>query len=122
MKVCFPIKENNGIDSIVFNHFGSAPFFIIVDLENNNIEVVNNGDLGHEHGMCQPIKALSGHLVDAVLVAGIGAGAIMKLNGMGIKVYKVAESTISENIELLKNNKLVEFSANNACTHHDCKH
>ncbi len=33
MKICFPVNSENGLDSIVFNHFGSAPFFIIFDTE-----------------------------------------------------------------------------------------
>ena len=40
---------------------------------------------------CNPIKALSGEVVDAVVVGGIGKGAIIKLNSMGIKVYKAIE-------------------------------
>ena len=33
MKVCFPVKSNEGMSSIPYNHFGSAPEFIICDLE-----------------------------------------------------------------------------------------
>ena len=31
MKICIPVNENNGVDSSVSAHFGSAPFFMIVD-------------------------------------------------------------------------------------------
>lgn len=120
MKVCFPVKSNEGFQSVTYNHFGNAPLFIICDLENNEIKSVNNGDLNHEHGKCQPIKALSGEIVDAVIVGGIGAGAISKLSSMGIKVYKACNGTIEENIKLFKENKLTQFNANNACAHHDC--
>lgn len=122
MKVCIPIKENKGLDSTAYNHFGTAPFFLIYDLENEEIKVIENGDLNHSHGMCQPLKALGGENVDAILVGGIGAGALMKLNNQGIKAYKVTSETVLKNIELLKNNKLGEFSANNSCNHHDCHH
>lgn len=122
MKVCFPVKSNEGINSIPFNHFGSAPEFIIVNLEDNSVSSVNNGDLGHEHGKCQPIKALSGETVDAVIVGGIGQGAISKLNSMGIKVYRSEEGTIEENIKSLNEGKLQEFSSNHSCNHHGCGH
>ncbi|MEA4827894.1 MAG: NifB/NifX family molybdenum-iron cluster-binding protein [Clostridium sp.] len=122
MKVCIPVKENKGVESIPYNHFGSAPYFIIYDTESKEIKTIENGDLNHAHGMCQPLKALSGEKVDVVLVGGIGAGAINKLKSQSIKVCRVVEGTIEENIELLKEDKLVEFSINNICSNHDCHH
>lgn len=121
MKVCFPVKSNEGLNSIPYNHFGTAPEFIICDLETNDVKSLNNGDLGHNHGNCQPMKALSGEVVDAVVVGGIGQGAISKLNSMGIKVYKCTEGTIKDNIELLNNNGLIEFNPNHSCNHHGCE-
>ena len=47
MKICFPIGNSKGIDSIVFGHFGSAPGFLIVDTENMHTEEIRNGDLHH---------------------------------------------------------------------------
>jgi predicted Fe-Mo cluster-binding NifX family protein len=122
MKVCIPIKENKGLDSTAYNHFGTAPFFLIYDLENEEMKVIENGDLHHSHGMCQPLKALGGEKVDAILVVGIGAGALMKLSNQGVKAYKVSNETVLKNIELLKSNQLTEFSINNSCNHHDCNH
>lgn len=122
MKVCFPVKSNEGINSIPYNHFGTAPLFIICDTETEEVKTINNGDLGHEHGKCQPIKALSGEVVDAVIVGGIGAGAITKLNSMGIKVYKSIEGNVHENLDAYKKNELVQFSQNHTCNHDGCSH
>ena len=122
MKICVPVEVNNGLESKPFGHFGSAPMFVVCDLESGNLSTINNGDLGHEHGKCQPIKALSGETVDAVIVGGIGQGAIVKLNSMGIKVYKSEEGSISDNINLLNQGKLEEFNMNHTCNHHGCGH
>ncbi len=122
MKICIPVTENKGMESVPFNHFGSAPMFVVCDLESKEVRSLQNGDLGHEHGKCQPIKALSGEVVDAVIVGGIGQGAISKLNSMGIKVYRACEGDIATNIESLKANKLVEFAANHSCNHDGCSH
>ena len=122
MKVCIPVKENKGKDSISYNHFGTAPFFLIYDLENEEMKVIENRDLHHTHGMCQPLKALGGEPIDAILVGGIGTGALTKLINQGIKAYKVANETVLQNIELFKKNKLTEFSINNSCNDHDCSH
>lgn len=122
MKVCIPVKENKGLESNPYNHFGSAPFFLICDLEKDEIKVIQNEDLHHAHGMCQPLKALGGESVDVILVGGIGAGALMKLANQGIKAYKVENETVARNVELFKRNELVEFSATNSCNHHNCGH
>jgi len=122
MKICVPVEVNEGLDSKPFGHFGSAPMFVVCDLESGDISTINNGDLGHEHGKCQPIKDLSGNVVDAVIVGGIGQGAIMKLNSMKIKVYRAQGETIEENLNLLKENKLQEFPSNHTCSHDGCGH
>ena len=122
MKVCFPVKSNEGMSSIPYNHFGSAPEFVICDLESNDVIAIGNGDVGHEHGQCRPLKALSGEVVDAVVVGGIGKGAIVKLNSMGIKVYQSIEGTIEENVNSLKNGELKEFDSNHTCNHDGCSH
>lgn len=122
MKVCIPIEENKGLDSIAYNHFGTAPFFLIYNLDNEETKVIKNGDLHHTHGMCQPLKALDGEKVDVILVGGIGAGALMKLNNQGIRVYRVTNETVLKNVELLKRSELAEFSPKNSCNHHNCSH
>lgn len=124
MKVGFAVQANEGIESKVFNHFGSAPVFIIVDAASSDITTVNNQDLHHVHGACNPIKALDGQSVDAMVVGGIGAGALFKLNAMGIKVYGSAAATVKENLALLNANKLQELFVMQACRGHEggCGH
>lgn len=122
MKVCIPVQENKGLDSIVYDHFGSAPIFLIYDSESSQIKAINNGDLHHVHGKCQPLRALNGEAIDALLVGGIGAGALMKLNAQGVKAYRVVNGTAAQNIELLKNKQLGEFTVTNSCNHHNCAH
>lgn len=122
MKVCIPVKENKGLESLVYNHFGSAPFFLIYDLEKEDYKVIENKDLHHSHGMCQPLKAIDGESVDAILVGGIGANALRKLNFQGIIAYRVKEGSILDNIELFKKNQLMEFSVESSCSHHGCNH
>jgi predicted Fe-Mo cluster-binding NifX family protein len=124
MKVGFAIQGNDGVASKVYDHFGSAPAFIIVDTGAKDVLTVNNRDLHHVHGACNPIMALDGKSVDVMVVSGIGSGAITKLNAMGVKVYASAASTVKENLELLSQNKLEELSVYNACRSHQggCGH
>lgn len=124
MKICFPVESDKGAESEVFGHFGSAPMFVVFDTETQTIGNINNQDLGHVHGMCNPLKALGGKKVDAVIVGGIGAGAINKLNEMGIKVYRALQGTVRDNIELFKKNIMHEMTIKHACGGHsgECGH
>jgi predicted Fe-Mo cluster-binding NifX family protein len=124
MKVGFAVQEIQGVESRVYDHFGSAPAFIIVDTEGKEVLTVNNKDLHHVHGACNPIMALDGKSVDAMVVGGIGAGALVKLNAMGIRVYGAGASTVKENLALLGENRLQELSIYNSCRSHQggCGH
>ena len=42
MKVAFPTQENIGFDSIVYSHFGSARFFIIIDEKTGDLTARGN--------------------------------------------------------------------------------
>jgi predicted Fe-Mo cluster-binding NifX family protein len=118
MKICFPTDDLRGLDSVVFSHFGSAPGFVVVDTESKGIEEINNSDMHHVHGMCQPLKALGGLSVDAVAVGGIGMGALMKLQAMGITVYRAQSGTVGQNISLLMNQGLPQFDPSFTCSGH----
>lgn len=124
MKVCFPVQKDEGMESQVYNHFGSAPIFIVVDTEGKEVNRVDNGDLHHVHGACNPIMALGGQKVDALVVGGIGGGALMKLNAMGVKVYEAGTPMVKENLALLKENALQELSMDHSCQIHEggCRH
>lgn len=121
MKVGFPVNNNLGMESVPFEHFGSAPMFVVCDLEKGEVKTINNGDLGHEHGNCNPMKALSGEKVDAVIVGGIGMGAVKALNRLGIKVFKAIKGTLQDNIEAYKEGKLEDFTLKYACNHDGCE-
>ena len=122
MKVCFPVKENRGLESAVFGHFGSAPVFVIIDTGGGEVAEVINRDLHHAHGACSPIKALGGHQVDAVVVGGIGGGALSGLNGAGIRVYRSGTPTIAGNVDLLRHGALVEWTPGRTCGGHGPGH
>jgi len=124
MKLCFPVKEASGLESEVYGHFGSAPVFVIVDSSTKEATVVPNGDRHHAHGMCNPVGALEGREVDAVVVGGIGGGALMKLNRAGISVYKSMAATVLENMELFGLQKLPLFQPGHVCGGHSgaCSH
>ncbi|MGB4599341.1 MAG: NifB/NifX family molybdenum-iron cluster-binding protein [Trichlorobacter sp.] len=102
MKICFPVAAEQGLESTVYDHFGSARQFVVVDSETGQLTAIDNRDLGHQHGACNPVGALGGHGVDVIVVGGIGAGAMAKLQQAGIQVFRAQAATVRENLDLFK--------------------
>jgi predicted Fe-Mo cluster-binding NifX family protein len=128
MRICFPVGQNEGFESRIHGHFGSAPVFLVVDSDSGQVVEIVNRDLQHAHGACSPLKALGGHPVDAVVVAGIGGGALAGLARAGIQVLEAGADTVGENLTLARQGTLHVWSPErstcgshghgNGCGHH----
>jgi len=118
MKICFPVQKDEGIESAVYNHFGSAPIFVVVDTDTNALATINNRDQHHTHGACNPMKALDNQKVDAIVVGGIGAGALTRLNQMGIIVHRSSAATVRENMAMFASKSLPELTLQGCCGGH----
>lgn len=122
MKICFPVASNEGLESPVFGHFGSAPLFLVVDTDTAGVAEVGNQDLHHAHGQCSPLRALGAATVDAVAVAGIGGGALNGLLAAGLTVYRAEGATIADNLALLAHQELAELRPEQSCGGHGHGH
>ncbi len=118
MKIAIPVAEDRGLESLVYGHFGSAPTFVLVDSETMSVESVDNRDQVHAHGQCSPLKALAGTRPEAVVVGGIGAGALLGLQNAGIRVYQAAGKTVAEVVALLRQGGLKGIDRQHACGGH----
>ncbi len=120
MKICIPTMGERGMEETVSEHFGGAPYFTIVDLANQGVEVINNHDLHHEHGQCNPLAAIAGKGVESVFCVGIGRGAMERLMDNGLQVYLGDGKTVREMIDCYNNGTLTAALPEQACSGHDC--
>lgn len=120
MKICIPTEKNDGPNSKVCDHFGSAPFFAVYDTDTDTLKTMDNSNQHHIHGSCHPLTVLSGQDIDAVVCRGMGLRAINALNENGIKAFKATASTVEEIVDKYKKNELEEITADGACRDHDC--
>jgi predicted Fe-Mo cluster-binding NifX family protein len=118
MKICFPSESDQGLKSALFGHFGSAPFFTLVESESNLVEVRDNRDQVHAHGACHPVAALEGLGVQAVVCGGMGLRALQKFEEAGITVYRSESQTVAEALLEIISQKAGKLTAENACSHH----
>jgi predicted Fe-Mo cluster-binding NifX family protein len=120
MKICMPVLTSDGINSEIYGHFGSAPFFAIYDSADDSVVVVNNGVGEHEHGQCMPVNAIRNTGAEAVLCKGMGMRAANLLIEAGITPYMVDAETVNEAVKKYKTKDIVVLDASRACQHHDC--
>jgi len=102
-----PVREINGLDSKVHGHFGRAPYFIILKLDDKGgveiedfyyNEFINEKDLIHIG--VKVIKAVIKHKLDLVFTAKIGEISFHMLKDNFIDIYRVnAGETVREIIE-----------------------
>ncbi|HRY29266.1 MAG TPA: NifB/NifX family molybdenum-iron cluster-binding protein [Elusimicrobiota bacterium] len=118
MKLCLPVLKNAGFSSPICAHFGSAPFFLIVDTETLSLKTIPNANQHHAHGMCQPLAVLGKEKFDGIVVGGIGAGALNRLRSAGIAVYKTAFPSLKETVSAYNQGQLPEVTPDMACAHH----
>ena len=122
MNICIPVDEDQGLQSPVCAHFGSAPAFMIVDTDSGSCRAIPNNNQHHGHGMCMPLASLQGEQIDGMVVGGIGMGALGKLNAAGIRVYISGHATVAETVAALEAGTLRLMQPDMACGHHGPSH
>ncbi|MDX9789719.1 MAG: NifB/NifX family molybdenum-iron cluster-binding protein [Candidatus Kapabacteria bacterium] len=123
MKICIPTTKDQGLDSVAYGHFGSAPVFIVYDTLTHELYAIENTNSEHGHGGCNPASLMNEHNVNAVVVSGIGANAMQKLSASGIKIFRTSDYFhVFDIIEQLKNDILFEMNPQDKCLEHNCEH
>ena len=120
MRICIPTETNKGKEAAVYGHFGSAPYFTIYDTENYAVEIIDNSNQNHSHGMCQPMSAMVGKKIDVMVCGGMGSRAVQKLNEAGIKAYRAMPGTVADVVSQFAKGGLEEITVSNACAQHGC--
>ncbi len=120
MKICMPVQDENGLDSLVFGHFGSAPFFAVYDTEAKNVSFSNNNESEHEHGKCMPVDAIRALNAEAVLCRGMGMRAANLLIEAGIKPFLVDAVTIADAIGKYDKREIRVLDESSSCQSHGC--
>ena len=118
MKIIVPTNEDKGLLSKMGAHFGKAPFYTIIEIDNKeiiNVEVVKNQ--GHANGGCSNAVAnILSFNPDALIVVGIGPNPAAGFLNAGLNVFVDKESVIlEESINKFIENQLPKISINGTC-------
>ena len=88
MRICIPTVDDRGLEARISEHFGSAPFYTLVDTETGRLETLPNSHPGHgsgqahARGACRALATIGPHNCDAVVCRGMGRGAMATLESM----------------------------------------
>lgn len=96
MRVAISVDDSNGLDSVVSPHFGRCPYYILVDLDGQEVKRVNavpNPNYGrHAPGTVPAFIQDQG--ADVMLAGGMGRRAIALFQQYGIEAVTGAGGTV----------------------------
>ncbi len=117
VKVIVPVADINGLDSVIYGHFGRAPYFAVLKMKGDIFEIEDfylNEFLKLKHHIgIKVINVIIQYDLDMLFTNQIGEISFYALKENFIDIYRIGEenSTIKQGIELYKQNKLSRITA-----------
>ncbi|HNZ87314.1 MAG TPA: NifB/NifX family molybdenum-iron cluster-binding protein [Methanofastidiosum sp.] len=111
MKVAIPTDTNGGLSSIVYNHFGMAPTYTVIEIINNEIKDVEIIDNTSDHfgGSESPVDLLLKKNVGIVICSNLGPHAMIALRDLGFDIFFTKRDNVKEIVENFISGKLQRF-------------
>jgi len=112
-KIIIPVADENGLNARIAEHFGRAPFYTIVSLDENEevekVETVENtgehfGGEGHIHDNLLKLKP------NAIIAYGMGPRGLTGFQDAGIAVLKANGHAVKDAVAAYKDDKLEELT------------
>ena len=101
MKFVIPLRDNNGLESTLSDHFGRSPYYAVVEVIDDKIESVDVVENPREQGLrpgeyCLKVNA---RYVIIKSDGGIGVKALSLFRENGVEVLRVDASTLKEAVQ-----------------------
>lgn len=120
-RIVVPTADESGLNSQLAEHFGRAPYFAVVDLdENREVSSVRTSPNVGEHvgGMGQAHDNVLELKPNAIIVYGMGPRGIQGFQDRGVAVLKATANTVRGVIAAYKDDKLQELTEGCHQAHH----
>jgi predicted Fe-Mo cluster-binding NifX family protein len=123
MRIVVPVSDEGGINARLSEHFGRAPYFTIIDLdEEGHIigqETIANtsehfGGVGHPPDRILQLKP------KALITYGMGPRALRIFQSAKVAVLRTNANTVRDVITAYNNDKLEELTQGCQHAHHQC--
>lgn len=118
-RVAIPSEAPGGLDAVRSGHFGRCECFTIVDVIDGKIgEVTVLANAPHVEGGCMaPVLVLAEHMVDAIVVDGIGGRPLMGFSQVGIAVHAGVGADVQSAVDAYIQGGLPVVGFEGACQH-----
>jgi len=116
MRIAVPSADDSGLDAPLFDHFGRAPFYVIVDTDTGSVESIQNRSK-HMGGTKMPPTFVAEHDVDAALAGHIGRRGIVLFGDQDIDVYRAEEGTVADAVDRLEAGALDQLGPEDGHAH-----
>jgi cation diffusion facilitator family transporter len=116
LSAIIPVEDINGLQSKVHGHFGRAPYFIILKIHGDRVDIEDfylNEFLDIEmHIGVKVIKAVIGHGLDVLFTSQIGEFSFHMLKDNFVDIYRVQEyMNAQEVIDKYRGGELTQITA-----------
>lgn len=118
MKLCFPALSDHDARSLLCDHFGSAPYYVLYDQKSGEYESIPNEKSEYEHGQCRPMDLLDEYGITAVVCKSMGRNAAASIERNEIKVYMTKGETVGHAVAEFIEGNLVKFDPAKGCRGH----
>jgi len=112
-RIVIPAEDSNGLDTRLSEHFGRAPYFIIVELDEDgnivNIQSVSN-ESEHFGGVGRPPDRILQLRPSAVITYEMGPRALRIFQDAGVAVLRANAGTVKEAVEAYRQGRLEELT------------
>ena len=118
MLVCVPTNNDAEMEAVLHAHFGSSPFFTLINTDTGDVQTVENRNAHHSHGTCHPMGQLTKYRIDTVLCSAMGRRAVEALNSEGIKTLVSDARSVREALDQLADGTAKDIDPARACRGH----
>jgi len=112
-RIVIPAENGNGLNARLSEHFGRAPYFIVVELDENgsisSVQAVPN-ESEHFGGFGRPPDSILHFRPNAVITYGMGPRALNIFQEARVAVLKANADTVKEVVEAYKQDRLEELT------------
>jgi predicted Fe-Mo cluster-binding NifX family protein len=122
MRIAISTENNLGLDSLVSHHFGKCPYFVVVDVDGQEVKAVTGVEnpFAGQHRPGQVPTFIHSQQAQVMLSGGMGQQAVMFFEQLGIQPVTGAAGTVHEALRSYFEGKLqgAEPCADRSHHHH----
>ncbi|TET24708.1 MAG: hypothetical protein E3J73_07700 [Candidatus Bathyarchaeum sp.] len=113
VRIVVPVVDKTGLDAQLSEHFGRAPYFIVIELDKNRSVVSQKtvpNTSEHFGGTGRPPDRILQFKPDALITYGMGPRALNIFQGANVAVLQANANTVRDVVSAYSNDELEELT------------